>query len=270
MKQHPNGFTLVELSIVIVVIGLLVGGVLAGQSLIRNTTLNRIARDLEQFETATSQFNQQYNGLPGDLLTATKYWGSAGGTGDDSTCQSTVTNDARTCNGNGDKAIGFPIGTNYYMRNEQFRAWQQLSNAGLIAGKFTGVSSNTSNFNGVDMTKNASPFRGDSKLGYVIAYLQGAGAFDANYYFGGGGNMILFGSFPYNSWILSPAPSMSPEEMYLLDAKRDDGNPTKGKIRATKSPYSPGCTTSDTSSAQYATTSGSTQTCFVQYTMTIK
>lgn len=61
------GFTLVELSIVLVIIGLLIGGILAAQSMISNTKIGASIRQLQQIDIATSNFKTRYAELPGDF-----------------------------------------------------------------------------------------------------------------------------------------------------------------------------------------------------------
>lgn len=61
-----KGFTLIELSIVLVIIGLLIGGILVGQSLIESTKLKKLQRTIVDMEIITRQFYQKYRGLPGD------------------------------------------------------------------------------------------------------------------------------------------------------------------------------------------------------------
>jgi prepilin-type N-terminal cleavage/methylation domain-containing protein len=69
MKQK-NGFTLVELSIVIIVIGLLSGAILKGQGIIRNAKLKRIASDYSNVATAMYTYEDRYEQLPGDDATS--------------------------------------------------------------------------------------------------------------------------------------------------------------------------------------------------------
>ena len=61
-----KGFTLVELSIVLVIIGLLVGGILIGQSLIDSASLQSQVRQFQQLDAAVASFQSRYRAIPGD------------------------------------------------------------------------------------------------------------------------------------------------------------------------------------------------------------
>ena len=63
-----RAFSLVELSIVLVILGLLVGSVLAGQSLIRAAELRSVATEYNKYVTASRTFRDRYFGLPGVLI----------------------------------------------------------------------------------------------------------------------------------------------------------------------------------------------------------
>lgn len=65
--KKDSGFTLIELSIVLVIIGLIVGGVLVGQDLIRAAEIRATITQLEKFNTATNTFLGKYGALPGDM-----------------------------------------------------------------------------------------------------------------------------------------------------------------------------------------------------------
>ncbi len=70
---HSNtkrGFTLIELSIVLVIIGLIVGGVMVGRDLMEAATLRSVASQLQSYQVATNTFRLKYNALPGDIKAA--------------------------------------------------------------------------------------------------------------------------------------------------------------------------------------------------------
>src|ERR1700733_6686144 len=77
-KKTNSGFTLIELSIVIVIIGLLVGGILLGKSLVRQAQISSAMSDEQKYVQAVGAFQQKYGALPGDFATATSYWTAAG------------------------------------------------------------------------------------------------------------------------------------------------------------------------------------------------
>jgi len=66
MTTHKKGFTLVELSIVLVIIGLLIGGVLKGQSMIENAKIKRVVTDVDSLVAATYAYQDKFSALPGD------------------------------------------------------------------------------------------------------------------------------------------------------------------------------------------------------------
>ncbi|MCB9988877.1 MAG: prepilin-type N-terminal cleavage/methylation domain-containing protein [Rhodospirillales bacterium] len=61
------GFTLVELAIVMIIIGLLIGGVLKGQELIGNAQVTSTVAQIKAIDAATSSFDDMYDGIPGDI-----------------------------------------------------------------------------------------------------------------------------------------------------------------------------------------------------------
>ena len=65
--KPAQGFTLIELSIVLVIIGLIVGGVLVGRDLISAARLRAQIAQIEKYKTATNTFRTKYNNFPGDI-----------------------------------------------------------------------------------------------------------------------------------------------------------------------------------------------------------
>ena len=65
--QNQKGFTLVEIAIVLVIIGLLLGGVLKGQELIESAKIKMTANQVKEFQSAIYTFQDKYRALPGDF-----------------------------------------------------------------------------------------------------------------------------------------------------------------------------------------------------------
>src|SRR5579872_6907625 len=80
--NKESGFTLVELSIVLVIIGLIISSVLVGQDLIRSAELRATVTQLEGYNAAVGTFRGKYNGLPGDVAGAVNYGFASNGNGD--------------------------------------------------------------------------------------------------------------------------------------------------------------------------------------------
>lgn len=210
-----KGFSLVELSIVLVVLGLLTGGILAGQSLIHAAELRTVTTEHDRYKAATKTFRDKYLGLPGDIRNATNFWGQLDP--DPTTCRMTASTDTRTCNGDGDGLL-FTITGSY----EQFRMWQQLANAGLIEGTYTGTRSTPVANRGINVpaskitnsywivTTATSPFPTNFAL---IGYPAGLHTILQTM----GGSVATANSY-----------ALSPEDAWNIDTKIDDGKAATG------------------------------------------
>ncbi len=66
-NKNIAGFTLIELSIVLVIIGLLIGGVLVGRDLVNSAALRAQISQIEKYNTAVNTFRVKYGYLPGDI-----------------------------------------------------------------------------------------------------------------------------------------------------------------------------------------------------------
>lgn len=215
-----KGFSLVELSIVLVILGLLTGGILAGQNLIRAAELRTITTEFAGYSTALNTFRDKYFAIPGDMRNATNFWGDNA-----SVCTDATITDGTpgTCNGNGDGIIeaGAPNGT-----AERLQFWNQLALAGLIEGSYTGVTGST---NTADSTPGVNiPRSRINSSGWFTNNNSGAAASvytTVNY-----GNSLVFGTADANSWPFKPA--LRPEEAWNIDTKMDDGRPAYGKVVA--------------------------------------
>ena len=64
--QNQKGFTLVEIAIVMVIIGLLIGGVLKGQAMIQNAKVKRVIKQADELRAGVMTFYDKYSSYPGD------------------------------------------------------------------------------------------------------------------------------------------------------------------------------------------------------------
>ena len=203
-SSSRTGFTLVELSIVLVILGLLVGGVLSGQSLIRAAELRAVTSEQTRYVTAVNAFRDKYFALPGDMTNAASFW-----TG--------------TSNGNGDGTLtaAATAGTT----GEMFQFWNQLSLAGLIEGTYSGLAGSGAPYHCISGTNVPK-----SKLGgatWAIQYI-GVYAGDSYVYTADYGNALLLGALVPNAFPNNPV--LRPEDNWNIDKKIDDGMPGTGKV----------------------------------------
>jgi prepilin-type N-terminal cleavage/methylation domain-containing protein len=77
MKTNQKGFTLVEIAIVLVIIGLLLGGILKGQEMITQAKIKNIISDFSGISAAFHGYQDRYRALPGDDLNAGTRWAAA-------------------------------------------------------------------------------------------------------------------------------------------------------------------------------------------------
>lgn len=125
-----HGFTLLELSIVLVIIGLIAGGILVGQDMIKSAQLKSTASRINEFSTALNTFTLKYNAIPGDIPNATAYQLHLDGAGTNVSC---AIGGIFTFNGRGTGILGGYkdwLGPSY--SGELANFYVHLSNAGLI------------------------------------------------------------------------------------------------------------------------------------------
>jgi len=206
------GFTLIELSIVLVIIGFIVGGVLVGQSLIHSAALNKIHTEVESYRTATNTFLVKYQCLPGDCANATNFLGT-----NSLGCAAWPPNPGwatGTCNGDGNSQINYAP--------EGYLAWQQLGMAGLIAGNYSG--GGTISVIGINVPASAySP-----AVGYSFNYAYFSGSYSGTGIPGDALSNRLVLGMQSNPWTYGPFLSVT--DIYSMDVKFDDGLPASGRI----------------------------------------
>ena len=113
------GFTLIELAIVLVIIGLLLGGVLRGQELINSAKVKNMARDFQNVQVYIYGYQDKYKALPGDDHSAATH---VSGTNPANGTQNGVIEGAWNTPTNGDESCAF---------------WQHVRLAGLAPGSTT-------------------------------------------------------------------------------------------------------------------------------------
>jgi prepilin-type N-terminal cleavage/methylation domain-containing protein len=74
MKQAQKGFTLVEIAIVLVIIGLLLGGILKGQEMITQAKIKNVMSDFSGISAAYHGYQDRYRAIPGDDRGADARW----------------------------------------------------------------------------------------------------------------------------------------------------------------------------------------------------
>jgi prepilin-type N-terminal cleavage/methylation domain-containing protein len=144
--RKQNGFTLIEIAIVLVIIGLLLGGVLKGQELITSARVRNMISQQDGTKAAYFGFLDRYRALPGDYSQAT------------TNIPNCVTATCPDGNGNGQIATG----------NESIASWSHLSKAGFITGSY--------NFNATESsaTTPSNPYGSLTQLIFDNAYQDAA------------------------------------------------------------------------------------------------
>ena len=136
ISASQSGFTLVEIAIVLVIIGLLLGGILKGQEMITQAKIKNIVNDFNGITAAMNSYQDRYRALPGDENNAATVarWGAAAFGGDGNgvfctgTCASPTTvkyNVAAAAPASGGAETGL--------------FWLHLRLSGFVAGATTGV-----------------------------------------------------------------------------------------------------------------------------------
>jgi prepilin-type N-terminal cleavage/methylation domain-containing protein len=236
--KKNQGFTLLEMSIVLVIIGFIVSGIMVGRSLIRQSQVNSVATDVQKYKSAFLAFQQKYGMLPGDFTNATTYWGNSGGssgTNYTSDCYGTSTaGSSATCNGNGDGAVGGNTITTS-PGTEEFLAWQHLSNAGMISGTFTGSTylnpASTSCSTDICPKPGVNiPASSIDGAGFKVEYIGPNISDSSSFFMGNYGHIFFFGTSAGTNYNYLRDPVLSAVEAYSIDKKIDDGLPATGNI----------------------------------------
>ncbi|MBX7074046.1 MAG: type II secretion system GspH family protein [Pirellulales bacterium] len=238
--SRRSGFTLIELSIVLVIIGLLAGAILLGRDLIRASEFRKMYSQQQEFASAINAFRTKYNCLPGDCPNATRFFGSIAPGGPSVFCPPEESlPDVPTCDGSGNGVIEeVPSPALPYYADETLLLWQHLADAGLIAGLYSGTY-----YEGftarVRVGLNCPPMHSNRFCWRITAQAGGLLFYDPAWT-----KQHVLLMWPQRVLAVPPtaAPSgisvLSGSEALGYDTKYDDGLPDHGAIRASHGYYS--------------------------------
>lgn len=266
MNRSVIGFTLIELSIVLVIIGLIVGGVLVGQSLINSAKVRAQVTQIEQYNTATNAFREKYGYLPGDIPNPTagqfgfqtrgQYAGEGDGNG---LIEGITTNGANS-------DCGACV-----MTGESAMFWVDLSTAKFIGGFNTATPAAVSN-----PSLPVSTYLPEAKVGggnfiYIFSgACSGCSVYPPSFFKGAGNYFGIVGNISPQSdgYHFTGMPNLTVLQAYSIDKKVDDGLPQSGQVLALYVTTAGGlfnlfwAGTQTQSSPSTTATPGSASTCF--------
>ncbi len=221
------GFTILELSIVLVIIGLIVGGVLVGRDLIVAAEIRATISQLEKYNSAVNTFRTKYNGIPGDLNAA-----AASNFGMNSIGYLLAGNEGQGDgnsiieDGSCGNALGGPNLNKFCGEIPTF--WAQLTFANLIEGSY---GAHNVGLPGIPFpaatASTMSQYMPPAKLGKGM-YISIASGSGINWYI-----MMPFQSIAAFTAVYSlNTTGISPTVAQNIDNKLDDGLPNGGVVRA--------------------------------------
>ncbi len=196
-----RGFTLVEIAIVLVIIGLLLGGILKGQELITSARVRNLADQASAVQAAYYGFVDRYRAIPGDMLQA-QVCGALG----DTNVQGCPNATAPGGNGNAN------IDANSW--EEASAVWTHLAGAGFIQGRYNGGAANANAYTQQNPPlAPTNPWGGFLLLGRTANYLDQSNTPPQRLH------LIIGNNIPVSV-------------MRELDVKIDDSGPRSGVFRA--------------------------------------
>ena len=246
------GFTLIELSIVLVIIGLIVGGVLVGQDLIRAAEVRATIAQIEKYNTAVNTFRGKYDALPGDMnaASATTFGFSARG--------------ASPGMGDGNGVIEGSVGGNgdgFIQGGETLAFWTDLS-VGCVTSTGCAAPLNINLVDGSFSTATPAAAAPSIAATALSSYFPAAKLGRGNYvyvYSTNGTNYFGISDLTSTaSGVMTSGVSMTAQQAYNIDKKVDDGFPTTGSVTAVYDAGDPGENGTATTTAHTASPAAAT------------
>lgn len=206
MRASRSGFTLMELAIVLAIIGLMIGGIMGGQAMLKASRLRGVMSEAAAHANAIAAFRTQYEELPGDYSMATRVWSTA------------------AANGNGNGILeGASVASG---AGENFQVWKHLQLGGFTTGSFTGTAGGAAPTHAVPGTNVP---RGPLTKSGFWHYSWGQQAAGTTYFPGNYDNAMVFGGERTNDWLSQAV--LTGSEAYQIDLKVDDQMPGYGEVR---------------------------------------
>lgn len=257
MKNKINsGFTLLELSIVMIIVAMIAGAIFVGSDLIREGEINSVVADMQKINSGYQQYRQKYRAVPGDHAKAFEYFGTDCGA------------DADACNGTGDLDLSDEPNSRDF--GEQFMFFRHLFLAKMYNQELSGASnSSSSGSDPILVIETNTPYISLSGI-----TLWGITSSKSNYFVNGTANttgaranILSLASYDHGTDAAEEAiySAVNPDVAKRIDSKLDDGEPGTGAIIAGK--QSSGCATSSTMKSAEYSLSNTNKVCTVGFIM---